>query len=244
MLLWCWFLWELEQDFCSHWSKHLQVLKWMGNILCRMSYYLGLQASNPNLIVCNWGWVHLLINVPMRHDSHNGSHQRNETERYSSHLYQAFCLLQGLWGQLWCTWTSQITQALSQNQAHQCLLPSLSWTCKEGPYQDLSHWYQRPNCQHSHQAISSEWFYLSLHSTMWGLTNQATNVRECYVCKYIGTYLVLPMMPMLPMIPTIPRYLIDTRMSKSEVQSQFLIEHVNSLDWTHKLTEHVGMLST
>ena len=70
---------------------------------------------------------------------------------------------------------------------------------------------------------------LSPHSTMWSLTNQATNVRECYVCKYIGTYLVSPMMPTLPMIPTIPK-ILDWHQNVKKWSS------IPIFDWTCQLT--------
>jgi hypothetical protein len=76
-------------------------------------------------------------------------------------MYSTLCLLHGIWRQLWCIGTSSPSKTTTLNQTHQCLLPSLSWTCQKGPYQDFSKWYQESDSWCTYQGSHTKWLYLS-----------------------------------------------------------------------------------
>jgi len=105
MLLWCWFLWKLEQRLCTIWSQHCQVTKWLDNLLCKVSHHLGFQTAIPSCTLYHWGWIYCFIHGPTRCHSRYGTTGWNPKQEFPGPMHSTHCVLQSVWGQLWCTWT-------------------------------------------------------------------------------------------------------------------------------------------
>ncbi len=101
MLLWRWLFWKLEQASCSIWPKYCQVTQWLDCVLCRMSGHLGIQIADTSCIVHYQSGVNCHVSIPTRRTSHYVSGPRNLQEGFSSHLYQALCILQ-VFGDISC----------------------------------------------------------------------------------------------------------------------------------------------
>ncbi len=116
MLLWCWLLQILEQGICSSGSQYCQIAQWMDCLLCWLSCLLGFQTSITSCTICG---IHCYVYGFERCHSCHESNWWNEGQGLPSHLYSTLCLLQGIWGQLWCIGTSLPSKTTTQNQTHQ-----------------------------------------------------------------------------------------------------------------------------
>ncbi len=68
-------------------------------------------------------------------------------------MYQALCLLHGIWRYLGCSRTCKDFQAMPKDQAHKHLLSSFFQACAQRTHQNIPHQYQRPDCWHSSSSL-------------------------------------------------------------------------------------------
>ncbi len=188
VLLWRGLLRKLEQRICTCGSQYHQVTKRMDHFLRRLPHLLGLQTLISNRTIHYWGWVYRHVTSTMWRHSHHELTTVNEGAELQGHLYWTLCLLQGIWRQCRSPETCKASKAMSEDQAHECLLSSFLQKGAKRAYQDLPHWHQRPDCWCTHKSSGTKWL-LAHRRHMCGVKPlKATKVREWYV---IGSILVL-----------------------------------------------------
>ncbi len=197
MLLQRQFLWKLEQGVRSSRPQYCQVTKWMDYLLRQMPCLMGFLTSVTSCTFNHRGWVHCYVTISLWcHPSYEPA-SGNEGARLQSHLYWTSRVLQGIWRQLRSSGTRKASQAMPEDQAHKCLLPSFSQTCEKGAYQDLPYWHQRPDCWRTHESTGTKWLSMSLPLHVQCVTS-LSHQSEGVLCnwKYFGTYLgYLPTTP-------------------------------------------------
>ncbi len=97
MLLWCQFLWKLEQGVRSSGPQYCQVTKRTDNVLCRMPRLMGFQTLVTSCTFNHRGRVHHNVTIfTWRHPCYEPA-TGNEGARLPSHLYQTSGVLQDIW---------------------------------------------------------------------------------------------------------------------------------------------------
>ncbi len=114
----------------------------------------------------------------------------DEGAKLQGYLYQALCLLQGVWRQHRHSRTCKVSKATPKDQAHKCLLSLFLQTCAQGTHQDLPYRHQRPDCWCSHENFGIKWLPMSSPLYVRCVTS-LSHKSEGVLCnwEYVGTYL-------------------------------------------------------
>ncbi len=190
MLLWCQFLWKLEQGIHFSGPQYSQIVKWMDGVSCRMPSLLGFQTWILSCTFYHWSWVHSYVISPMWRHSHHEPTTKNEGAKLQGHLQQTLCILQGIWRQLGCSGTCKTFQATSKDQAHQRMLPSIPWTHVQGTHKDIPYQHKKTRLlthspRHWHKMTIS--IIIAIFAT--GDLSKPPKWQSVTYLEYFGTYL-------------------------------------------------------
>ncbi len=155
----------------------------MDHLLCRMPRLMGFQTLVASCTFNHWDQVNCYVTISLwRHPSYEPA-TGNEEARLPSCLYQTPCVLQGIWRQLRSSGTCKASQAMYEDQAYKCLLPSLLQTCEKGAYQDIPYWNKRPDSWCTYKSSGTKWTSTSSPLHVWQVTstsNQSEGVLHIW----------------------------------------------------------------
>lgn len=113
----------------------------MGYILCGLSNNLSVQTSDSNRFFDHWSLIHRNVSIIVWCSPHHVPYPGNQRERFSSHLHEAMCLLQGLWGKFRSFRTRSAPKAAPTHQTYQHVLSSFLQAHVKWINQNLSNWH-------------------------------------------------------------------------------------------------------